>query len=101
MYVVIFRASIRQFDQDYQTIAEELRDLALSHYNCIEFVALTEGNNEIALSYWHSEEDILKWKQNAQHLVAQSLGMKKWYQSYSVEITKVTRRYDYEQAEEK
>ncbi len=95
MFVVIFRAEIGQLDKDYLETAEKMRDIAINRYHCIEFTALTEGKQEIALSYWHKEADILKWKQDAQHLIAQKYGQEKWYRSYRVEITQIKRRYDF------
>jgi len=29
-----------------------MRDLAINKYGCSEFISTTEGNNEIAISYW-------------------------------------------------
>lgn len=71
-----------------------MRDLAISDYGCIKFSSTTEGNNEIAISYWNSKEEIKKWKQNKEHLKAQKLGKNKWYKTYSVEIAEVTRQYE-------
>ncbi|NVJ60655.1 MAG: antibiotic biosynthesis monooxygenase [Gammaproteobacteria bacterium] len=93
MYLVIFKAIVNSLDDDYSTMAQQLRDLAINSYNCVEFNAVTEGSNEIALSYWHSLEDIKQWKQDKLHLKAQELGKAKWYRDYSVEITQVLRSY--------
>ncbi|QOW50684.1 MULTISPECIES: antibiotic biosynthesis monooxygenase [unclassified Acinetobacter] len=92
-YVVIFKALIRTLDELYFSTAQQLRDKALTHFNCQHFEALTEGEHEIALSYWNTLEDIRAWQQDAQHLVAQQLGKNQWYASFSVEICKVLRRY--------
>jgi heme-degrading monooxygenase HmoA len=70
-----------------------MRDLAFERYNCQDFIAVTEGEQEIAISYWNSKEDIRQWHKDSQHAVAQQLGRDKWYQSYVVEIVKVERRY--------
>ena len=51
MYVVIFRAKVRQFDAAYTAMAAHMRELALTQFGCLEFQALTEGQDEIALSY--------------------------------------------------
>jgi len=58
MYAVIFRAEINLLDNEYQSTAKAMRELALSKYNCIEFTSSTEGNKEIAISYWESKQDI-------------------------------------------
>ena len=92
-YVVIFKARIRTLDEMYFSTAQQLRDKALTHFNCQHFEALTEGEHEIALSYWNTLEDIRAWQQDAQHLVAQQLGKNQWYASFSVEICEVLRRY--------
>ena len=92
-YVVIFKARIRALDELYFSTAQQLRDKALTHFNCQHFEALTEAEHEIALSYWNTLEDILAWQQDAQHLVAQQLGKNQWYASFSVEICEVLRRY--------
>lgn len=93
MYAVIFRAVIRDLDQEYLDLAEQLRSLAIEKYGCREFFALTEGNQEVAISYWDTEEQVRNWKQDALHLQAQQLGRKKWYESYRVQIAEVQREY--------
>ena len=93
MYAVIFRAVIRDLDQEYLDLAEQLRSLAIEKYGCREFFALTEGNQEVAISYWDTEAQVRNWKQDALHLQAQQLGRKKWYESYRVQIAEVQREY--------
>jgi heme-degrading monooxygenase HmoA len=93
MYAVIFRAEILELDAEYAAMARRMRDLAINQYGCLEFVACTEGNTEIAVSYWESEEQIRQWKQNAEHRVAQEKGRSKWYKSYTVQVVEVVRAY--------
>ena len=93
MYVVIFRATVRNADTEYHLVAMRLRELALRQFNCIEFVAMTEGAQEIALSYWHSEADIKAWKSHSEHVLAQELGRSRWYESYRVQVASIGRDY--------
>lgn len=93
MYIVIFRAKIRGLDAEYSTVAARMRELALSQFNCIEFHSVTEGLNEISLSYWPSEESIFAWKSHPEHVLAQKAGRERWYESYSVQVAKVNREY--------
>ncbi len=93
MFVVIFRAKVRSVDQEYPEIAARLRDLALGQFGCLEFHSVTEGRNEVALSYWASEENIRAWKSHPEHIAAQSRGKEIWYESYSVQIVNITREY--------
>lgn len=93
MYAVIFRAQVRQFDHEYAELAELLRDKALAEYGCTEFVAVTEGKEEIAISYWPSLAHIKKWKADSQHIVAQQKGRQYWYDNYRIEVVKIERAY--------
>ena len=93
MFVVIFRAQARDLDADYAATATLLRELALTRFGCIEFCAATEGDQEIALSYWPDEASIRAWKQHTDHLVGQRLGRERWYANYSVKVAEITRRY--------
>lgn len=76
-YVVIFKARIKHLDTQYFQTAQRMRDRALSIFNCQKFEALTEGENEIALSYWNDLADIQAWHNDAEHQAAQVLGKKK------------------------
>lgn len=93
MYIVFFKATIKQLDAIYSEMAQMLRDKALGKYNCLKFETCSENGFEIALSYWNSLEDIKRWQQDAEHQVAQRLGKEKWYQDFSVEICKIERSY--------
>lgn len=93
MFVVIFRATVRELDSEYSALAARMRELALTRFGCVEFHALTQGNEEIALSYWPDEESILAWRQHPEHVEAQRLGRTRWYDSYRVEVSEITRDY--------
>ena len=93
MYAVIFRTEINELDDAYYEMAARLRELAISKYGCTEFTAVTEGNSEIAISYWQDQTQIQAWKQNAEHLVAQEFGCNKWYKSYQVQVVEIIRSY--------
>lgn len=92
-YVVIFKATVREFDQAYTETANKLRHKALSAFNCQKFESICSNNNEVALSYWNSLEDIRAWHLDAEHHIAQKLGKEKWYQCFSVEICEIQRYY--------
>lgn len=93
MYAVIFKAKTNKLDVNYQKIAKKMRYLAITEYNCIDFISATEGDVEIAISYWHKKCDIKKWKNNTEHKKAQKLGINKWYKSYKIEIVKIKHNY--------
>ena len=93
MYAVIFRAEIAQLDAQYTEMAARMRELAIKQYGCAHFCSYTEGCAEVAISYWDTQDQITRWKQNAEHLAAQELGRAKWYKSYSVEVVEIIRSY--------
>jgi heme-degrading monooxygenase HmoA len=96
MYAVIFRAKIKQLDEAYWEMAAKMKTLAISRYGCIDFTSVTEGNEEITVSYWSDQEKIAQWKNDAEHLIAQEMGRSKWYQSYQVEVVEIRREYNYD-----
>ncbi len=93
MYAVIFRAVIKELDETYAEMAGRMRDLAINKYGCVEFTAVTEGKQEIAISYWDNQDQIKTWKQDPEHREAQKLGRSKWYKSYRVQVVEVIRDY--------
>ncbi len=99
MYAVIFRAEINHLDQEYSDTAAKLRNLAVEKYGCLDFVATTEGYQEIAISYWETLEQISRWKQDEQHIKAQQLGQSKWYKAYQVQVVEVQHGYGFEMSE--
>ena len=78
-------------DEEYFSTAERLRNLAFSQYGCKDFVAMTEDDEEITISYWDTEQQIHDWKNDPEHMRAQAMGRDKWYKSFSVEICEIIR----------
>lgn len=93
MYAVIFRALINKLDNDYIETADRMKNLALNKYGCIEFTSVTEENQEIAISYWETEDQIKLWKEDPEHRMAQALGNSRWYKSYHVQVVEIIREY--------
>lgn len=92
-WVVIFRATLRDPDPRYAGTAARLRDLATGTFGCLELVTMQEGDQEVALSYWRSVEDIQAWRDHAEHVVAQESGRTAWYSTYSVQVARIERSY--------
>ena len=93
MHVVIFRAVARELDAEYSRVAARMRELALSRFGCLEFLAVNEGAQEVALSYWEDEASIKAWKAHSEHLLAQELGRARWNESYIVQVAEIKREY--------
>jgi len=91
MYAVIFRATVAEFDDEYFSMARRLKELAFEKYGCRDFVSVTEGEEEIAISYWSTMQQIKDWKKDPEHRHAQLKGREKWYKSFKVEICELIR----------
>lgn len=92
MYAVIFRATVANLDAEYSETAARLKELAFTKYGCQDFSSVTEGNQEIAISYWETEQQIRDWKNDSEHRLAQKRGREKWYRSFSVEVCEIVRK---------
>lgn len=95
MFAVIFKARVGNQDQAYSDAVARMRELAFDKYGCLDFIALTEGDKEIAISYWTDEQAIVAWRKDSEHQLAQQFGKQSWYKSYQVEVTEVKRSYSW------
>lgn len=95
MHAVIFRAKPGTRDDGYGKTVARMRGLAFDKYGCLDFVAVTEGDQEIAISYWENKEAIREWKSDSEHSLAQETGRSKWYESYIVQVVEIKREYKY------
>lgn len=93
MYAVIFKATINQLDDEYEATANRMGELAFEKYGCVDFSSASEGDKEIAISYWNSLEDIKRWKTDQEHQRAQKIGQERWYKDYQIEIVEIKRSY--------
>ena len=94
-YAVTFTSVRTEIEDGYAEMAELMVELAQKQEG---FLGLESARNEIGItvSYWKDLESIRNWKQNIDHLEAQSLGRKSWYQSYTTRICLVEREYGFE-----
>ena len=62
----------------------------------IDFVSARDPETRIGITvaYFADEESVLKWKANLEHLEAQRLGRRDFYESYSVKVANVYREYE-------
>ncbi len=81
--------------EGYSLMAEFMEELAKQQPG---FLGVESARNElgITVSYWSYLESIKKWKQQADHTIAQEKGREQWYQSYKTRIAIVERDYGFE-----
>lgn len=93
MYVVIFRARLKQPEALYLETAERLRNLAMQSYGCLDFISMSEGDQEMTLSYWPDKLAIQRWRNDPEHVRAQAMGEQHWYADYRIQVAEVQRDY--------
>lgn len=92
-YAVIFSSYLSRDTEGYSEMSEKMVDLVRKQEGYLGHESARDGIG-ITVSYWDSLESIKKWKQNEEHLFAQSEGRNRWYQSYRIRICKVEREYE-------
>ncbi len=93
-YAVIFSSQRTAGDHGYAAMSDRMVDMALAQPGCLGAEsARGDDGLGITVSYWRTETDIANWKAVAEHLVAQRLGMERWYEHYELRIAKVERAY--------
>lgn len=93
-YAVIFTSTRTELDEGYH----ETHDLLLNKAKDLPgFLGLETAQEEIGItiSYWRSLNDIKGWKEDMDHLIAQSRGRQEWYKEYRVRIARVERDYEF------
>lgn len=96
-YAVIFTSTLKSEAKGYNEMALKMETLAKQQPG---FLGISSARNKIGItvSYWETEQAILDWKANLDHLQAQKLGKQAWYASYKVEVAKVERTYHFPQS---
>lgn len=93
-YAVIFSSQRTEGDGGYGKMAERMVELAAQQPGFLgaESVRGSDGFG-ITVSYWSSPKAISDWKANAEHLAAQEMGKREWYEHYALRVAKVERAY--------
>ena len=93
-YAVIFTSLKAGNDPEYDLMAAKMAILASQQDG---YLGVESARTEIGItvSYWKTKEAILKWKNNADHLLAQQYGKEKWYAAFTTRICLVEREYGF------
>lgn len=98
-YAVIFSSQLSEDLQGYAAMAERMLELAQQQPGFLHADSARDAAGfGITVSYWASLEAITTWRQNIEHLAAQSLGRERWYAQFSLRIAKVEREYQHTKA---
>jgi len=91
-YAVIFSSQRNDDIEGYAETATRMVELATQQPGFLGVESVREDLG-ITISYWSDLESIENWKNNAEHLVAQKMGMEKWYSTYKTRVALVERDY--------
>ena len=89
-YAVIFTSVRTEGDNGYSEMANRMVELASMQDG---FLGAESAREEIGItvSYWRDLKSIKKWKENAEHMIAQKKGREEWYKSFKTRIALVER----------
>ena len=87
-YAVIFTSILNENIEGYNQMTNHMMQLVHQQRG---FLGVDSARDKIGItvSYWSSLEAIDNWRANPQHQTTKSLGIAKWYDSYSLKICKV------------
>ena len=93
-YAVIFTSVLVKPEKSYAAMADKMVQLAKTQPG---FLGIESARADIGItvSYWRDLESIKLWKQQSEHLVAQTIGKSTWYKAYTVRIAKVEKAYSF------
>ena len=99
-YAVIFTSLRTPVDENYGEMAVAMVTLAQQQpgFLGVDSARDPASGLGITVSYWKDTASIAAWKRHAEHLVAQRLGHRKWYEAFSVHVARVERSYAFERA---
>ncbi len=94
-YAVIFTTVKSDNQEGYAEMNARMFELAQTHKGYLG-IESAKGEIGISVTYWETLEDIVRWKNHAEHLVAQQKGYEIWYQLFATRVCRVERDNFYE-----
>ena len=93
-YAVIFTNQLAADNAGYDEMGQRMFDLALEQPGCYGAESTRDADGiGITVSYWKDEASIAAWKSDSRHLVAQKLGIERWYDHFELRVALVERAY--------
>jgi len=83
-------------DQDYFALAGSLRPEleAIDGFISVErFQSVTNEGRYVSLSFWRDEEAVKRWREHAEHRIAQAQGKKTIIADFRIRVAEVVRDY--------
>ncbi len=97
MIVVVFEVTVKpEIGQRYFDLAAELRPELekIDGFLSVErFQSLVTDNKYVSLSFWRDEEAVRRWRENADHNLAQALGKSEIFADFRISVGEILRQY--------
>ena len=87
-YAVIFTTIQSNEREGYTDMNARMLELAQKEKGFLG-IESTHGDIGLSITYWASLEDIARWKNHAEHKIAQAKGFEMWYQAFATRVAKV------------
>ena len=99
MYGIIFEVWPHASGRDrYFELAAKLKRLLVQQPGFISverFESLMEEGKLLSLSFWESEQAIVNWRSQLDHIEAQKEGKEKLFERYRIRVVKIERDYSF------
>ena len=94
-YAVIFSSQRNgKGETDYAAAAEHMFELVMQQPGYLGAESARDANGfGITVAYFDSEENILRWRNHAEHAATRARGKREWYEHFDVRVAKVERAY--------
>ncbi|HVE57816.1 MAG TPA: antibiotic biosynthesis monooxygenase [Pyrinomonadaceae bacterium] len=95
-YAVIFTTLKSENQEGYPEMNARMFELAGQQKG---YLGIESAKSEIGISvtYWETLEDIARWKNHAEHQIAQGKGYEVWYKAFATRVCLVERDNIFEQ----
>ena len=97
-YAVVFTSQRSAEDDDgYELMAVRMTELAAQQPGFLGVESVRDASGVgITVSYWRDLDSVRKWKNVAEHRLAQQQGRAKWYRNYQLRISRVEDDYGFD-----
>ncbi len=94
-YAVIFTTVKSENLEGYAEMNARMFELAQQQKGYLG-IESTHGAIGLSVTYWETLEDIARWRNHAEHKLAQAKGYATWYQAFATRVCRVERDNFYE-----
>jgi heme-degrading monooxygenase HmoA len=100
MIVILFRSRLTGLaGEDYAAMDAHMLERARAAPGFVDVKSYTAADGErLTIVRWRDRETLRRWREDAEHRVAQATGRRLWYEWYDMEVAEVIRgsRFDRE-----